>query len=395
MTKGIKLISCADLTGYGTAADAYLRGLIRARVPLLWQPFVFMGDKYIPYAHDLAQLRIFQPAHSRNIEEDRLLFAARDTHLDYDTLYMHVQPQYWPDYWEAGARRVGYTVWETDHIPRHWKDLLNTADQILVPCRFNAEVFRNDGVTRPITVIPHILRKPFVLSDGEVADFRSRLGVASDRFVFYAINTWTARKAMRETIEAYLDAFTDQDPVALVVRTDPFGARDEARPERVPVAMIIAELIAGRANVPDVHVIGRFMSAREIDLLHRIGDCYLSLAHSEGWGLSAFDAAGAGNPVIITGWGGQLDYLGEDYYGLVDYRLVPVPDFAGSEPYDAGQHWADAEREHAVQLMRELVRDPARARNESAKTSQRIHADFSESAVIPRLIEALNGPHTQ
>jgi len=394
VTKGIKLVSYDDLTGYGTAGKAYLHGLIRARLPLLWQPFVFRGDKYIPYTEDPDRLRIFQRRLGQNSDEDKCLLAAIENRLDYDTQYMHTQPQYWPHYWEKGIRRVGYTVWETDHIPHHWKDLLNTADQILVPCHFNTEVFRSDGVIRPISVIPHILRTPPDLSDDEAADFRSRLGISCDRFVFYNISTWTARKAMRETIMAFLEAFTDQDPVTLIVKTDSLGARNEGTPGLVPTAQIIAGLIAGRSNVPDIRVITRVMSAREIDLLHRTGDCFLSLTHSEGWGLGAFDAAGLGNPVIITGWGGQLDYLGKDYFGLVDYHLVPVPDFSGTEPYDSGQHWADADREHAVQLMREVVQNPAAARRQSEKTGVMIRASFSESSVIQRLIESLNGPHS-
>jgi glycosyltransferase involved in cell wall biosynthesis len=221
------------------------------------------------------------------------------------------------------------------------------------------------------------------------------LGISGDRFVFYTINTWTARKALRDTITAFLEAFTDQDPVTLIVKTDPLGALNEDMPELVPTARIIAELIAGRANVPDIRVICRLMSVREIDLLHRSGDCFLSLTHSEGWGLGAFDAAGRGNPVIITGWGGQLDYLGTDYFGLVDYRLVPVPDFKGTEPYDPGQHWADADREHAVQLMRDIVRNPAAARKISEMTGAMIRASFSESSVIQHLVETLNGSDTR
>lgn len=394
MTKGIKVISYADLTGYGTAGDAYLRGLIKTGLPLKWQPFVFRDGKYIPYTEDPRKLRIFQPHHGQNIDEDKSVLATIENRPDYDTLYMHTQPQYWPDYWESGVQRIGYTVWETDHIPHHWKDLLNTADRILVPCQFNTEVFRNDGVTKPVSVVPHILRTPPEISDQEAADFRARLGISSDRIVFYSINTWTARKAMRDTILAFLEAFTDQDPATLIVKTDPLGARSEVSPKLVPTAQLIAELIAGRPNVPDIRVICRFMSVREIDLLHRTGDCFLSLAHSEGWGLGAFDAAGRDNPVIITGWGGQLDYLGRDYFGLVDYRLVPVPDFEGSEPYDPGQHWADADCGHAVQLMREIVRNPAAARQQAGKTGDMIRTSFSESVVTQRLIETLNGSNT-
>ena len=42
-----------------------------------------------------------------------------------------------------------------------------------------------------------------------------------------------------------------------------------------------------------------------------------------GWG--AFEAARLGKPVIMTGYGGQLDYLDAELSHLVDYTLVLGP----------------------------------------------------------------------
>ncbi len=395
MTIGIKYFSYADRGGYGTAATAYLNGLLRAGMPLTWKPFVFGKHRYVPWDPGQGTLPI-EEDHRQNIEADPAanLSGVIGKQLEYDTVLMHTQPQYWPDYWEEGKRRIGYTVWETDHIPRHWKALLNTAEQIFVPCRFNVDVFQSNGVSSPISVIPHIYRIPDEAGCEEIAAFRKQLDIRDDQFIFYTINAWTARKAMWQTITAYLDTFTASDPVVLVIKTDHAGVRNEDGTTIVPTPQMIAELCAGRRQVPEIRLICRSLSLREMDLLHQVGDAYLSLTHSEGWGLGAFEAAGIGNPVIITGWGGHLDYLLPGYFGLVNYRLIPVRDRLGLRPNEIPQNWAEAQQEHAVHLMHEVVRKPADLLSISRKVRDHIRTRFSESFITDRLLKTIYEPHT-
>ena len=57
-----------------------------------------------------------------------------------------------------------------------------------------------------------------------------------------------------------------------------------------------------------------------------------SCARGEGWGLGGFDAAAHGNPVVTTGFGGQLDYLADSPH-LVHFELVAVQDPVGFPSY--------------------------------------------------------------
>ena len=59
--------------------------------------------------------------------------------------------------------------------------------------------------------------------------------------------------------------------------------------------------------------------------------------------------------MIITGWGGHLDYLGQDYPGLVRYEMTQVEGWRPESVYRPTQRWATADRQHAVQLMRGAV----------------------------------------
>ena len=91
--------------------------------------------------------------------------------------------------------------------------------------------------------------------------------------------------------------------------------------------------------------------------LHSIGDCYLALVKSEGFGLPIFDAFHYGKNIIATGYSGHLDFLGNNYPGLVQYKLGPVKGMASfSANYTEEQVWAYPDIDHAVELMREAIK---------------------------------------
>jgi len=78
------------------------------------------------------------------------------------------------------------------------------------------------------------------------------------------------------------------------------------------------------------------------------------LTRSEGFGLTIFDAYNYGKRVIVTGYGGQLDYLGIQYSGLVNYTLVDVNNmesFNGNYNH-SDQLWAQPDLQHFRKLIR-------------------------------------------
>src|SRR5581483_1177459 len=114
---------------------------------------------------------------------------------------------------DAGSRRLALeTTWESDGVPDGWLRSMEKFDVVLVPSTFNSDALRAAGCVAPVHVVPHVVRAPEAV---EPAHFE-RIG---DRYVFYVIATWSTRKAMAETVTAFLDAFGNRDDVALVVKT--------------------------------------------------------------------------------------------------------------------------------------------------------------------------------
>jgi glycosyltransferase involved in cell wall biosynthesis len=138
-------------------------------------------------------------------------------------------------------------------------------------------------------------------------------------------------------------------------------------------------------------IAGDDISGSVINAIHAAGDAYVSLTHGEGWGLGAFDAATLGKPVIITGWGGQLDYLGPNYPGLVRYEMAPVVGWQSHLTYQATQRWAIADRHHAAQLMRAAVTRDGVLFTAAAAVRDAISDRYAEHLVARQFIAAIDG----
>lgn len=372
---GLKYISLHDGSGYAHAARSYLRGLRQSGVPLTWQPLVRSRFGLS-----------CGPVRGRSVGDPEF-DAVCNLPLAYDTVLVHAMAAHHALVREPGTRRVGYTVWETDRLPPPRTALLNTLDLVLVPCQWNVDVCRRSGVTVPLAVVPHILDDP----SPPVTPLP--WPITDTTYVFYTIGTWTTRKDMAALVRAYLSAFTSRDPVLLVIKTT---ARDLTRRGlplfRPTAARALQRLVAEFANPAPIRLIDGQISDAAMAALHQRGDCYVSLCHGEGWGLGAFDAAGRGKPVIMTRYGGQLDYLPEDLAYLVDCRPVPVLDPVWSQVYRPDQLWAQADHACAVRLMRQVFTQRAEAAERGRCLGEHVRAAFNSRVVTARLLAALKVP---
>jgi glycosyltransferase involved in cell wall biosynthesis len=301
----------------------------------------------------------------------------------------HLVPEYYPLVRSVvDGPLVAHTVWESDRLPRHWPELLNATDLVIVPTAWNREVFATGGVDTPIAVVPHVATAPDPGDDGRELD------LGTDDFVFYTIGRWDERKAVFLTIEAYLRAFTADDPVVLVVKTGPRlemppGEWGAGNPMSWTTPWQVASLVRRFRSPPRVHLEVETWTDDRIDGLHARGDCYVTLARGEGWGIGAFDASAYGNPVVATGWGGFLEYLDDESAFLVDHALTPVEHNAFAS-YSPDQQWAAPDVEHAVELLRGVVADPVAARARAAIARDRVLDRYAPARVAATFLDALS-----
>ncbi len=399
--RGIKYHSSANTSGYGLSGLAYIRALINNDVPVWWQPLVYSTIGPVTWtpscsapSNDLLRIA----SDDAVLSDIASLTQASCRPVEYDVQIVHLIPEYWPYLMEPGRLRVGYTMWEMDKLPDSWPSLLNLADRILVPDRRTRDLFINAGIKPSIHVVPHIRRHVWnSFSVDEVAQARKKFCSSNDNYVFYTINAWEPRKAIPDLVQAYLEEFNADESVTLLLKTtDSVVAHPNSR-ERLMTQSAMQELVSsiqqriGKSSIPEISLFAETdVSGREIDLIHNVGNCYISLSHAECWSLGAFDAAALGRPIIMTGWGGQTDFMGEHHPGLVKFQMVPVERWLAYETHDPQQNWAQCDIAHARRLMRHAFNNRQQHEQQAESLRYKILTQYGEPVIAKILLDALS-----
>jgi glycosyltransferase involved in cell wall biosynthesis len=276
-----------------------------------------------------------------------------------DCVIVHSIPERWTPIVKRERKRnpfvkmYGITVWESTRIPVHWKPHLYQMDVISVPNKWNAETIKKECPELKVVTIHHPVNLPKQSSQRN-----------SENYLFYSINHWSNRKGIYELIEAYSQAFTSIDKVCLILKTS--GITDKELQKNINYIQREYD------SPPQIKIITTRLNSQEIVSLHYQCHCFVSLCKAEGHGLGLCQAALAGNHIIVTGYGGQLDYLRN--VDLIDHKMVPACFCFPEEPkhwscqdlpacidfgsfVPAQQEWAQPSIVHSIQLMREAYQE--------------------------------------
>ena len=205
------------------------------------------------------------------------------------------------------------------------------------------------ATNKPVhTLFPGVRLAPFTLRS------RSYFGLPTreeGRFAFlfsFHMGSVMERKNPLALIESFRRAFSEEEPVDVVLKTTSFGNHDAQ----------ITELreAAGSANV---HILDRVLDGDDITALMESCDAYVSLHRSEGLGLTMAEAMLLGKPVVATRYSGNLDFMDDDNSLLVDCEVVPIRGTVPPYSEVEGAHWAEPSVAHAAALMRRVYDDPS------------------------------------
>jgi hypothetical protein len=194
---------------------------------------------------------------------------------------------------------------------------------VWTPNAWNAATFARDVPGLVAKAVHHPVLVPDVLETNPAAPLLTEVAAHRDAgdYVFYTIGEFSGRKGIDILIRSYLKAFTNDDAVVLVIKTHGSVGEDVAR-----------HYIDRHATHTSPKILLDYTrwSDDDIHRLHELGDTFVTFTRSEGHGLGACHAALHGKHVIMTAYGGQLDYLaGIDW---VPYTLVPASFCSAFDP---------------------------------------------------------------
>ena len=349
--KSILYICQNGTSGYSNAAKGYIYDYISKKIPVKTQYFNCSDEV------------------NENDRFHQYLNTNTSTDIEYNTIIVHSTPDIWttvvknaPNINLENKTVIGRTVWEFEKLLPAWVNSINVSivDIVSVPTEWNKQCFIKSGVTKPIIVEPHVYvdyphkkvgltslsKKSIVISKDENL---SGLNL-NEYYKFYCIGQFIERKGIIETIDAFCNAFTSKDKVVLFVKTFRLNYTKE---EQQKCLLEIVKITDKYDHAPIIYIKDN-LNYDEVKSLHDIGDCYFHLTKTEGFCLGAFDAFNIEKKVIITGYGGQIEYLGKDYEGLVDYKLNSLSTNESvffQFRLDDSYQWAIADKNHSIKLL--------------------------------------------
>ena len=274
-----------------------------------------------------------------------------------------------------GRANYLHFYWEESRLPPEWVTAFNASlDGVLAPSRHVVDVLRQSGVRVPIHLLP--------AGGGEsasVAPAPPPAELTARSFRFLNIGSGFPRKGIDVLLEAYFTEFTGDDDVCLILKTFPNVHNT--------VASQLADWRARSANPPACVHIDRDLTAAEIESLYRVSHCLVYPSRAEGFGLPIAEAMARRIPVIVTAYGGQMDFCSDDTAWLVDFHMAP----SGSHFGVAGAEWAEPNGTQLRAHMRAIAggREPEAVARKVAEAAATIAA-FTWSASAAQVVEVVS-----
>jgi glycosyltransferase involved in cell wall biosynthesis len=234
------------------------------------------------------------------------------------------------------ARRIAYCVWETETLPPSYVRALQGVDAIWTCSEFSRAAFARHF--SDVSVVPHVVA-PWPVWEGDRESVKEKIGYRRDAYYFYTVaDAVNPRKNLFGLIDVFLKNFLADASVYLVVKQ-----------------YRCAVDLGGLKNVVSL---AASLSYGEMFALHELCQCCLSLHHAEAWGLSLSEALSVGNPVIATGYSGNMTFMHAANSYPVNYVLGPVSEeMCRVVPlYTPAMRWAEPDPGHAGYLMRKVRR---------------------------------------
>jgi len=248
-----------------------------------------------------------------------------------------------------------FVVWESEFIPENIEKNVNLFNEIWTASGYCNQLFKKT-FSGPIITVPHPVEVNLepIQNQNKVSLFDK------NKFSFLFIFNYHSsieRKNPFFLIDAFSKAFTDDDKVELIIKTS--GAEKFKKYEKK-----LRLLAYSKCNVK---IINNEMDKNSVNHLINNCDAYVSLHHSEGFGLTLAEAMYLGKPTIGTNYSGNTEFMNEDNSFLVEYEIgyLKNPDNNFSDK----TVWANPILNDAINKLKQVY-DNRLLRNKKAKNGK-------------------------
>lgn len=259
--------------------------------------------------------------------------------IDLDTFFSTIDPNFFNNKYS-----ILFLMWESEYIPQKFKGTINLFNEIWTASTYCKKIFKKVYKGSIITV-PH----PVELSLKPIKDQNTIIFFNKKKFNFLFIFSYHSsieRKNPFFLVEAFIKAFGNNDNVELTIKT--VGGQQFKRSKKK-----LNQSISGQNNIK---IIDLELDKNSVNHLINDCDCYVSLHHAEGFGLTLAEAMYLGKPTIATNYSGNTEFMNESNSFLVDYDLgwIENPD----NNFCSKTLWGNPLMQSAVEKLKEVYNNP-------------------------------------
>lgn len=267
--------------------------------------------------------------------------------------------------------------YEFTQIPAGWANMINSEVKLFLPSsEFAKELFVKNGVDASKTeVLPHGIDLTKYNPQIPALDLNSK------KFTFLCVSAPHYRKGLDVLLKAFGQEFATIEEVELVIKTQIPKKRNSYE---IDIRKVLDEARRTVA-LPRVRVVTEYYPS--LAPLYRAAHAYVSPTHSECFGLTELEAVCCGLPVIVTNYGGYLDFLNKNNAFLVNQQLMHAPRQMQYWHYSPKSMCANPDVNHLRQQMRYVFNNYKVAQQKAKQAYEQIAPKYTWDKVSDRFIE--------
>ena len=221
-----------------------------------------------------------------------------------------VNHKYFSDMYDGP--KIAYNVWETTKYPDDFFKHLQTFDQVWVPSSWQKECTVAQGIRADkVKVVPEgVDTQMFKPLSQETSFPKGR------PFRFVLVGRWEYRKSTKEIIKAFIDTFSEDERVELILNVENPFANDGCSNTQDRLAKF-------SLTHRGIKILNHLSKSEYVNLL-QTADVFVSCARSEGWNLPLIEAMACGVPSLYSDWGAQLEFAAGKGLPVAVHGEVPA-----------------------------------------------------------------------
>ena len=210
------------------------------------------------------------------------------------------------------GRKILYTMIENSQtIHPIYRDKLNGFDEIWVPSKYGQKLLKDNKVNPNVYVMPLGVDTKRYSDKVGLMDFNG-----SKSFRFLSVFKWGARKNYKTLLRAYMQEFSAEEDVSLILVTKPLNGDMKNIVEEFNG--IKATIDKTEETLPHIMLYSKKIHEKDMPRIYASCHAFVLISHGEGFGLPFLEAGASNIPVIASNVTAQTDFLNKDNAYLVD-----------------------------------------------------------------------------